>query len=88
LLALRQQIASGLNIAMHQERLRDGSRKILSISEVACLENGAIALKEIFHFQQSGVVDGKITGTFVPTGVLPSFMPELEAAGIGMELFK
>jgi len=85
--ALRQKIAAALNIVTHQDYLSDGTRKIVSISEVRGVENGAILLNEIFVFQQTGMADGKITGVFLPTGYKPSFLAELEAVGIMAEMF-
>jgi len=85
--ALRQNIAAALNIVTHQDYLPDGTRKIVSISEVSGVENGAIVLKEIFAFQQAGMVDGKISGEFLPTGYVPSFLVALQVEGIQPEMF-
>jgi len=80
--AIREQIASAVNLIVHQARLRDGSRKIVSITEVQGMEGDVIVLQDIFLFEQTGVKDGKIVGEFKATGVRPKFIEKFEALGI------
>jgi pilus assembly protein CpaF len=80
--AIREQIASALDLIVHQERMRDGTRKIVNISEVQGMEGDVIVLSDIFTFEQTGVENGKIIGRLKPTGIRPKFMARLEAANI------
>lgn len=87
---VRQQIASAIDLIVQQTRLKDGSRKVIAISEVAGLEGDTIVLSDIFKFTQIGVGDDdKIIGEMKPTGIRPMFSPRLEAAGfkLGAEVF-
>ncbi len=81
--AIREQIASAVNIIVHQSRLRDGTRRIVSIAEV--LGNGpeGVAIQEIFAFHQQGVdpQTGRVIGELAPTGVLPRVLDHLSAQG-------
>jgi pilus assembly protein CpaF len=81
--AIREQIAGAIDVIIQQSRLKDGTRKIVSITEVQGLEGDIIVLQDIFTFKQVGVnLDGKIVGRVVPTGVLPKFYERLETSGI------
>ncbi|WP_051591049.1 CpaF family protein [Bacillus sp. UNC438CL73TsuS30] len=83
--ATRNLIAKALDVIIHQTRLTDGSRKIISIAEVLGVEGDRILLQEIFTFKQEGINrEGKIIGRLVPTGVRPKFYKQLEATGISM----
>lgn len=90
LLTIRQQLATAVQLITHQARLADGSRKLLSISEVAGMQGDAIMLKEIFKFLETGMEDGKITGQFSATGYIPAFMKQIHHAGVNlpMEMFR
>ncbi len=79
--AIREQISSALHLIVHQERLRDGSRKVVSITEVQGMEGDVIVLQDIFVFEQTGFEDGRIVGRLRPTGVRPKFMELVEASG-------
>ena len=70
LAAIRQQIASGLDIIVHLGRLRDRSRKVLDISEVCGYENGEIVIRELFRFCEEGFENGKVIGGLRKTGEL------------------
>jgi pilus assembly protein CpaF len=79
---IRQQISSAIDLIVQQSRLKDGSRKVTSITEVAGMEGDTIVLTEIFRFEQTGVsTDGKVIGSLKPTGIRPLFTPRLEASG-------
>ncbi|WP_409252340.1 CpaF family protein [Bacillus sp. SCS-153A] len=81
--AIREQISGAINIIIQQTRLKDGSRRITSITEVQGLEGDVIVLQDIFTYKQMGVSDdGKIIGKLMPTGVRPKFYEQLEASGI------
>ncbi|MFN2120005.1 MAG: CpaF family protein, partial [Anaerolineales bacterium] len=80
--AVREQVASAINVVVHQERMRDGSRKIVSISEISGMESDVITMTDIFVFEQTGIEDGQIIGRLRPTGLRPKFMDRIEAAGI------
>ena len=79
---VRQQISSAVDVIVQTSRLRDGTRKITSITEVAGMEGDVIVLSEIFKFNQTGVdPEGKILGQHKATGIRPLFGPKLEVAG-------
>jgi enamine deaminase RidA (YjgF/YER057c/UK114 family) len=80
--AIREQIASAVDVIVHTARLRDGSRKIVSITEVYGVEDDDILTQEIFRFQQTGMVDDKIQGDLRPTGIRPTFMPTFQLRGV------
>lgn len=81
--AIREQIAGALDVIIQQSRLRDGTRRITSITEVQAMEGDIIVLQEIFTFQQESIDEnGKIIGKLVPTGVRPQFYEQMEHDGI------
>jgi pilus assembly protein CpaF len=81
--AMRQQIASAIQIVMQQTRLSDGTRKVTSISEITGMEGDIITMQEIFVFEKAGVTqEGKVVGRFRATGVRPKVSERLLAAGI------
>lgn len=81
--AIREQIAGAIDVIIQQSRLKDGTRKIVSITEVQGLEGDIIVLQDIFTFRQDGVdAEGKMIGKLVPTGVRPKFYDRLEASGL------
>jgi pilus assembly protein CpaF len=81
--AIREQISSAVNLIVQQSRLRDGSRKITHLTEIAGMEGDKITLQDIFVFRQKGVDDqGHVIGEFKPTGILPKFLAILDAEGI------
>ncbi|TMF73805.1 MAG: CpaF family protein [Chloroflexi bacterium] len=80
--AIREQIASALDLIIQISRLKDGSRKITNITEVQGMEGETIVLQDVFVFEQTGYVDGKVQGKLRPTGIRPKFSEKFEAAGI------
>jgi len=83
--AVRQQIASGINIIVQLNRLSDGSRRVMSISEITGLEGDAILIQDIFRFEKKGIdAQGKVLGVFGPTGVRPRCSEMIEAAGFDL----
>jgi pilus assembly protein CpaF len=82
--AIREQIASAVDVIVHTARLRDGSRKIVSITEVYGIEDDDILTQEIFAYEQTGVRDGRIEGHLRPTGIRPLFMDALRVRGVAL----
>lgn len=81
--AIREQIHSALDIVVHQQRLRDGSRKVVNITEVVGMEGDTITLQDLFTYRMEGVDNfGKIKGSYVTTGIRPKFLEKLTASGI------
>ena len=81
--AIRQQVAGAVDLIIQANRLQGGPRRVLNITEVQGMEQDTVVLQDIFRFVQDGVDEsGKAMGYFEATGVRPSFMPRLEAAGI------
>jgi pilus assembly protein CpaF len=81
--AIRQQIASAIDVIVHQDRLRDGTRKVTQCSEVLGMEGETIVMQDIFRFDQTGIdEDGKILGELRPTGLRPRVNERIEQAGI------
>ena len=80
--AIREQIAAAVDVIVHAERLRDGTRKIVSITEVAGMEGDVVTLTDLFAFEQTGYESGKVLGRLRPTGLRPKFMDKIEATGI------
>jgi pilus assembly protein CpaF len=80
--AIREQMASAINLIVHQDRMRDGTRKVTSISEIQGMEGDIITMSEIFRFEQTGIENGKVIGRLRPTGLRPKFMYRIQEAGI------
>jgi len=80
--AIREQITSAVDLVVHQERMRDGTRKVVYITEVSGMEGDVITTTDIFLFEQTGVENGKVIGRLRPTGLRPKFMEKIEASGI------
>jgi len=79
---IREQIASAVDVIVHTARLKDGSRKVVNITEVYGIEDDEILTQDIFAFVQTGIVDGRIQGDLLPTGIRPTFMGKFKANGI------
>ena len=82
--AIREQITSAVDVICHQERMRDGTRKVTNITEVSGMEGEVITMTDIFVFEQTGIENGQIVGRLRPTGLRPKFMDKIEAAGINL----
>ncbi len=80
--AIREQIASAINVIVHQERMRDGTRKVTHITEIVGMEGDVITLQDLFVYEQTGFEDGRVLGRLRPTGIRPSFIEEFEIANI------
>ncbi|NOZ87334.1 MAG: Flp pilus assembly complex ATPase component [Deltaproteobacteria bacterium] len=85
--AIREQIASAIDIIVHQSRMPDGSRKITNIVEVTGMEGDVITLQDIFLFEMTGYDDkGKVVGRFKPTGFIPKFYDELRKRKVPLDI--
>jgi len=80
--AIREQIASAIDLIIHQSRMQDGSRKVVNVTEVIGMEGDVITMQDVFRFEQTAIEDGKVLGELVPTGLRPKFMDKIEAHGI------
>ncbi len=80
--AIREQISSAVDLIVHQNRLKDGTRKITHITEVQGMEGDVIVMQDIFVFEQTGMNEGKIEGRLKPTGIRPHFVERFDVAGI------
>jgi pilus assembly protein CpaF len=81
--AMRQQIASAVQVVIQQSRMSDGTRKVTSVSEITGMEGDVITMQEIFCFEKLGVnQEGKVIGRFRATGVRPKVCERLKAAGV------
>lgn len=85
--AIREQIASAVQIIVQQTRFACGTRKVTSITEITGMERGVIQMQEIFRFQRLGFFDdGKVRGQFMPCGYVPTFYEELREQGVDLDL--
>ena len=80
--AIREQVSSAIDLVVHQERLRDGSRKVVNITEVSGMEGDVITMTDIFLFEQLGYENHRVVGRMRPTGLRPKFIEKIEASGI------
>jgi len=80
--AIREQVASAIELVIHMSRLRDGSRKVIHVSEVQGLEGDAIVMQDIFNFEQTAFKDGRVIGMLKPTGLRPLFTEKFVANSI------
>ncbi len=80
--AIREQVSSAVDMVIHQDRMRDGTRKITSITEVSGMEGEVITTMDIFAFDLAGYDNGRVVGRLKPTGLRPKFMEKIEATGI------
>jgi len=80
--AIREQVAAAIQVIVQLERMKDGTRKIVSITEVQGMEGDVVVLQEVFKFEQTGTENGKIIGRLKATGIRPKFVERFELAGI------
>ncbi len=80
--AIREQISSALDVIIQLERMRDGTRHVVNVSEVQGMEGDVIITQEIFRWEGGGIKDGKVLGQLKATGIRPKFIEKIEAAGI------
>ena len=82
--AIREQISAAFDVILHVERLSDGSRKVVKISEVQGMEGDIVVMQDVFQFVQTGLQDGAVQGYFTAMGVRPRFVDRFEALGINL----
>jgi len=80
--AVREQIAAAIDMIVQLERLRDGSRRVVAVTEVQGMEGDVITTADIFKFEQTGFENGRVIGRLRPTGIRPKFIDRIEQAGI------
>ncbi|MFH1523547.1 MAG: ATPase, T2SS/T4P/T4SS family [Chloroflexota bacterium] len=80
--AIREQVSSAVDLIVHQERMRDGTRRVTNITEVSGMEGDVITTMDIFAFEQTGFENGKVLGNLRSTGLRPKFMDKIEESGI------
>lgn len=81
--AIREQVASAMNVIVQQSRMRDGSRKIINITEVVGMEGDVVTLQDLFYYKSEGLDSGgKLKGSFLSTGIRPGFLEKLSGNGI------
>jgi len=90
LLTVRQMMASAIDLITYQERMRDGSRKMIKVVEVVGMQGDRVMTQDLFEFRQTGVQEGRITGYHTATGSIPRCLDRLAAAGIElpMDMFR
>jgi pilus assembly protein CpaF len=71
--AIREQVASAVDLVVHMERLRDGTRKVVQVSEVQGMEGESIVMQDLFQFEQTGIMNGRVVGQLKSTGLRPKF---------------
>lgn len=85
--AIREMVASAVDLVVQQTRFSDGSRKVVNISEITGVESGTVQMQDIFRFQQQGFdSDGGVAGEFVTTGRVPEFYEDLRARGLKVDM--
>lgn len=81
--AIREQVHSAIDLIVHQQRMKDGTRKVINITEVVGMEGDVITLQDIFVYKIEGMDNfGKIKGKFISTGIRPNFLEKLSSSGI------
>lgn len=82
--AIREQVASAIDVVVQLARMRDGSRKVVNVTEIQGMEGDVVVMSDIFAFEQQGMENGKIIGRLKATGIRPKFYERIEAAGISL----
>jgi pilus assembly protein CpaF len=82
--AIREQISSAFDLIIHLQRLADGSRKVVQVSEVQGMEGDVVVMQDLFRFVQTGVENGRVEGYFTAMGIRPKFMDKIEASGMSL----
>jgi pilus assembly protein CpaF len=81
--AIREQIASAIDMIVHESRFSDGTRKVTRVTEIVGLEGDLITMQDIFEYKQTGITeDAKVEGQFRPTGAVPTFIEEVASRGL------
>ena len=80
--AIREQLASAIELIVHMERLRDGTRRVVKVSEVQGMEGESVVMQDLFVFEQTGIQNGRVIGALKSTGLPPRFTEKFEVNGI------
>lgn len=88
--AIREQVASAIDLVIHMERMRDGTRKVIQVSEVQSMEKDTIVMQDVFVFEQTGLQNGRVMGSLKSTGLRPKFVEKFRANNIDLppDLFR
>ena len=85
--AIREMVASAIDIIVQQTRFADGSRRVVNITEITGVESGIVAMQDIFKYQQEGFDDnGRVKGRFMATGAVPEFYEEMRQRGLNIDM--
>jgi pilus assembly protein CpaF len=84
--AIREQIATAIHLLVFQERLRDGTRTIVKVSEVIGLVDDVYALQDIYEFRETGMQEGRVTGCHTATGNIPRLLSRVRDRGIELPM--
>lgn len=82
--AIREQVSSAIDLIIHQDRLRDGTRKVTYLTEVLGMEGDVITTTDLFSFEQTGIENGQIIGMLRPSGLVPKFIDKIRASGVNL----
>jgi pilus assembly protein CpaF len=82
--AIREQIASAIELVVHLERMRDGTRKVVHVAEVQGMEGESVVMQDLFMFHQTGLRSGRVLGELRPTGLRPKFADTFAASGVAL----
>ena len=82
--AIREQVASAIDLIVHLQRMSDGVRRVVQVTEVQGMEGDTIDMQDVFTFRQTGVENGRVIGRLMPTGIRPRFTEKLQVAGISL----
>ncbi len=82
--AIREQVSSAIDLIIHQDRMRDGTRKVTYMTEVLGMEGDVITTTDVFAFEQAGIENGQIIGMLRPSGLVPKFIEKIRASGINL----
>jgi pilus assembly protein CpaF len=84
--AIREQVASAIDLIVHLERLRDGTRRVVKVTEVQGMEGDTITLQDLFEFDQTGVINGRVVGMLKSTGLRPKFAEKFSVNNIHLPI--
>jgi pilus assembly protein CpaF len=82
--AIREQVASAIDLIVHLQRMADGVRRVVQVTEVQGMEGDTIVMQDIFAFRQTAIENGHVIGRLMPTGIRPGFSRKLELAGVNL----
>jgi pilus assembly protein CpaF len=80
--AIREQVSSAIDLIIHMERVHDGSRKVVQVSEVQGMEGDSIIMQDIFVFEAAGIQNGRLMGSLKATGLRPKFFEKFAMHGV------